>query len=489
MRKSVTILLLLASLSVTGQSYKLFNAGSKKVFTTFPDAGVTYNLAFDSSVSSGPDSVFFPYRLAEQAFLPGENCIFWGGPECRHQTLPIWAGLKISVSETGIYRFFNLSGDTLLFNTGTIPGQISLLFQDQVQRFNLLSEAPDTMTVLGISDSVASWRILHTDLQGVPINSALNNQLLIAGKTLGLIRFFQVDSFPQVLRPLELSGNATPDAGLGRLTYGMIYDHQPGDVIQYYDTYNRPYGPPWENYERYIKHTFLSRSEDDEALSYSVRRSVFYQDSLEVVSDTIFLNYARNEIFRQAPYDKPDTNNFLFRSALYSADYFGLTLWSYREEPEHLVYCSEENCWGPYDTQGPPLETTIVHAVGLGETLNSGWQFGAPPYGYGYVKRIVYFKKNGIPYGNEVIVGTSHKPLPGGGIHLFPNPAGDKLFLKTEKPLNATVFIYEMNGRLVKTALLDSFQNEINISQLIPGFYLIKVRDNRNVYIDKFTKQ
>jgi hypothetical protein len=130
MRKSVTILLLLASLSVTGQSYKLFNAGSKKVFTTFPDAGVTYSLAFDSSVSSGPDSVFFPYRLAEQAFLPGENCIFWGGPECRHQTLPIWAGLKISVSETGIYRFFNLSGDTLLFNTGTIPGQISLLFQD-----------------------------------------------------------------------------------------------------------------------------------------------------------------------------------------------------------------------------------------------------------------------------------------------------------------------------------------------------------------------
>lgn len=489
MRKSFAFLLLLTSVSGFGQPYKLFNAVSKMVFTTFPVAGVTYNLAFDSADASGPDSVFYPYRLAEQDFSDSENCFFWGGPYCRHQTQPIWAGMRISASETGLYRFFNLSGDTLLFDTGTIPGQTSLLFQDQNQRFNLLSEAPDTMTVLGISDSVASWRILHTDLQGVPINSALNNQLLMVGKTLGLIRFFQVDSFPQVLQPLVLLGNAHPDAGLIRLTYGMIYDHQPGDVIQYYDSWNRPYGPPWENYERYITHTFLARTEDDETLSYSVGRRVFYQDSLEVIVDTIQLQYQKNEVFRESPYDNSNTFGFLMRSALFYSNYFGFDCWTYQEEPEHLIYCSEENCWGPYDTQGPPEETTVIHAIGLGETVNRGWMFGFPPSGYSYNKHIVYFIKNGIPYGNEVIVGTNHKPYPGVGIGLFPNPAGDQLFLKTELPVNARVLIYEMNGQLVQTNTLEYSQNEIDISQLPAGLYLVKVMDNRNVYIDKFIKR
>ena len=101
MRKSFAFLLLLTSMSGFGQPYKLFHAASKKVFTTIPEAGVTYNLAFDSADASGPDSVFYPYRLAEQDFSDSENCFFWGGPYCRHQTQPIWAGMRISASETG----------------------------------------------------------------------------------------------------------------------------------------------------------------------------------------------------------------------------------------------------------------------------------------------------------------------------------------------------------------------------------------------------
>jgi len=303
MKKNLTFLLILTSFLAIGQNYKLFNAGSKKVFTTWPDAGQTFNLAFDSIIGSGSDSLFYPYKTVEQDYIEVQNCQFWGAPSCRTQTVPIWAGRQIIAGESGNYRFFNLWGDTLIFNTRTLAGESALLYEDQSQRFNLQAEVRDTMNILGIIDSVASFRILHTDLQGNPINSTLNNQLLIIGKSFGLVRFFEVDSFPQVLQPLAILGNSFPEAGLIRLTNGMIYDHQSADEIEYIDSYNGPLGgPPWQNYTRFIKHIFLSRTENEDTISYSVARTAFYQDSVNVVSDTIQLTYQKNAVFCEAPY-------------------------------------------------------------------------------------------------------------------------------------------------------------------------------------------
>lgn len=488
MKRTVTIILLLTSVLASGQNYKLFNAGSVKLFTTWPDAGQTFNLAFDSVSGSGNDSLFYPYRIVEQGFLPSETCQFWGPPDCRMQSKPIWAGSQILAGESGNYMFFTSSGDTLNFNTRTLPGNTSLLYEDDSQRFNLQAQDRDIMDILGITDSVASFRILHTDLQGIPINSQLNNQLLIIGKLSGLVRFFEVDSFPQVLQPINILGNSFPEAGLIRLTYGMIYDHQPGDEIEYLDTYNRPYGPPWENYTRYIKHVFLTRVDNEDTLSYSVARFTFYQDSLDVVSDTIQLTYQKNAIFSFSPYDKPEPDMFLEKKHLYLDTYFGLPLWSYQVEPEHLVYCVEDNCWGQYDTQGPPVETNVIHVLGLGEYLNSGWQFGAPPYGYGYGKRIIYFKKNGLEYGNEVVVGTTQHPLPQNGLTVYPNPAGDKLFIRADISGASVVQISDAKGVLLRNYTMNLSLNRIDIADFKPGLYFVRILCENQFYTIKFIK-
>lgn len=194
MKKYLTLLFLVVFGNlVLGQNYKLFNAGSKKVFTEFPVADSSYSLAFDSAISTGSDSVYYPYYGVDDSYIISENCQFWGPPDCFPQIKPIWIGRKILSDNGSIYWFFNNQGDTLKFDFGLQTGETSLFFEDAIQRFLLFSEGPDTMTVLGLVDSVRVYRIIHTDLQGNTINSALNNQAIIIGKNIGLLRFFQVD--------------------------------------------------------------------------------------------------------------------------------------------------------------------------------------------------------------------------------------------------------------------------------------------------------
>lgn len=488
MKKIFTLVLLLPLLTVSGQNYRLFNAGSVKVFTTFPDAGPTFSLAFDSVSQTGGDSVYYPYRSVADEYIPADSCTFWGSPDCRPQTKPIWAGAEVVNFSSNHYRLITNAGDTLLFDFGLLPGGNATFYEDEVQRFKLFALNRDTISILGQVDSVMPFRIAHTDIQGNTIESALNNQLVILGRDFGLIRFFLVDSFPQVLQPIVLLGNSAPEAGLIKLNYEMVFDHQSGDEIQYHDFFNRPYGPPGDNYDRFIKHTFLSRTDNAETVSYTVARFTFYLDSLTGIYDTIQLTYQKNEILAHAPYEKPDTLMFLEKRSLYLDNYFGLPLWSYSVKPENLVYCGMENCWGNYDTQGPPVEGELITVAGLGVYLNSGYQFGAPPYGYSYAKMIVYFKKDGISYGDEVVVGIDGHPLTG-EFEIYPNPAGDRLFVKTNHSEMGTIQIINLNGQPLLETALENQVTGIDISNLQPGVYMVRIIGDKYLITRKLIKQ
>lgn len=95
------------------------------------------------------------------------------------------------------------------------PRKPQIFYEDELQRFSISRVSPgaDTMSILGMIDSVYRYQISHTDLQGNFINSGLNSREIIIGKQLELISFFRIDSFPQVLKPLILMGNESADAG------------------------------------------------------------------------------------------------------------------------------------------------------------------------------------------------------------------------------------------------------------------------------------
>jgi len=269
----------------------------------------------------------------------------------------------------------------------------------------------------------------------------------------------------------------------------MIYDHQPGDEIQYREWYNNSGGPPAANYQRYTKHVFLERNNSPDTITYRIERSVFEMGSDVLVTDTILLKYRRDVVLAEIPYDYIDQNNRLEYRVLELKDYCGFSMWTYIAKPEHLIYCVEDNCWGVYDTQGPPPigETRLV--AGLGLYVDVRAVISPPPYGYSSGEEIDFFKKNGISCGQEVIVNVGNQPLVDYSLTIYPNPAGNKLFIKTDSAMNGTIRILNLSGQLLAEMSFENSLSEISTENLKPGIYLVKVIGNKGVAVKKFIKE
>jgi Leucine-rich repeat (LRR) protein len=70
-------------------------------------------------------------------------------------------------------------------------------------------------------------------------------------------------------------------------------------------------------------------------------------------------------------------------------------------------------------------------------------------------------------------------------INIYPNPSDDIINIEIESPINATIEIYNVSGRLVFSKKLNSKKERIDISGLSKGMYFVKVRQEQNVRIDK----
>lgn len=70
----------------------------------------------------------------------------------------------------------------------------------------------------------------------------------------------------------------------------------------------------------------------------------------------------------------------------------------------------------------------------------------------------------------------------------YPNPAADVLQIHAEKPVYATIFIHDMNGRLRLQDEFDGRYGAIDISSLEPGVYLLEVRAGSSKTLERFVK-
>ncbi|MBO9585687.1 MAG: T9SS type A sorting domain-containing protein [Flavobacterium sp.] len=64
---------------------------------------------------------------------------------------------------------------------------------------------------------------------------------------------------------------------------------------------------------------------------------------------------------------------------------------------------------------------------------------------------------------------------------LYPNPAYDEININLENSdsVNSKMSIYNMDGKLVQNNVLTTTSNTVNISNLNPGFYIIKILNNK----------
>ncbi|MCF8304511.1 MAG: T9SS type A sorting domain-containing protein [Bacteroidales bacterium] len=483
MKKLIPILFVCMSMMAYGQDYKLFNANSRKLFASHPDADSTYGIAFDSTAIIMADSLYYNFTGLDEWFEP-DTCEFWGGTACIKQDKPSWIGWKAVRTNEGIYSFLVNEDMALAFDFEIPVGDSIHFYVDPTQIFYLVNKGRDTTTILGVPDSARFYRIAHYDDEGNPINSALHQEQIIIGKEMGLTRFFRLNGFPELLEPVYLVANNSPEAGLVKITNEILYDYQPGDVIQYQDYYSMPDGPPWNNYEKYIKRHILNRTETQDSLIYNVRRTVFELGEEDEVVDTITISYYKYEVIDEIPYHYIDQDQFLHDHQLYQKVFCDTSLWSYVETPEYLTYCQADNCWGPYDTFGPPPQQVTNYVMGLGlyryyESVVS------PDNHYTINYEIVYFKKNGMECGEEVIVGTKEPLKVKETFHLYPNPAYNQLAVEIIGIPNGTLIITNLSGQSIMQTTFNTSLFNLDINHLSPGVYLVKLISGNTAAVRK----
>lgn len=471
MKNLVLILMILLATQISGQDYKLLTSKSKKLYNTLAEPVSTYSLSIESAKLSGSDSVYYNFFGLATSEIVSDTCEFWGGPICIQQNTAIWSGPKIVFDNNHSYRFFNLNYDTLTFAFNTeVDGPIPI-FSDSIQHFSMMYIGDDTTTLLNEPDSVRIFTISHLDNEGSTIESPLNGYNIVISKKFGLASFFVIDSFPEVLKPLKLIGNMSPDAGLYQITNEMVYDHQPGDAIQFSETKKYWDSPPWYSYTRYRKWSFLNRIETDDSLNYVVRETLFYKDSSGIEIDTIHLKYLKSKVIAEIPFDKFDwRHRMLFRK-----EYCDIQLWTYTTRAnESTTYCEADTCWGHKDTGHPPENYFTMLTCGLGMYEDKTYVEG--PYYY-FHDKIIYFKKDGNHCGTEKVLGENKKYLLPDKIIVAPIPAQGEF--KVSSPIEiAEIVINNSSGNIVFKKNFSEKQVKISTSNYPDGIYLLTIRLN-----------
>ena len=470
MKKHLIFLLIIISAPSFGQNYKLFNAGSRKLFATYPAPGVAYSIAFDTVTAEGNDSVYHNFCGLDNAFYETDSCMFWGGPVCTKQTFPSWLGKKVVMKNTGEYRFITLANDTLNFTFPTHLQDTSLFYSDNTQRFSIILTQKGVLS-LGVTDSFRLYMILHTNQNGIIIGSPLQGATILIFKPSGLNSFFQIDSFPQVLKPLSLYGDRFLQTGLYRITNEMVYAYQSGDKIQYHEYWHQSGGPPWNNYDLYRTYTIIGKTISPDSLIYDVQQSLFNADSSNQTTSTIQLRFLRNKVIEELPYEK--FNGMTRRLA--NLDYCGLKLWTYSEyRMEGQAFCAADTCWGTTDTGGPPLVFNRKVVLGLGVYENSMGVLGPPPAGYSVGSQIVYFKKGAVSCGTEVVVGVENMEGINRAIKISPNPATTSCIVSANAAMQKIVLL-DMSGRQMQVKEPNADSASLDISMLRPGVYFAQI--------------
>lgn len=465
---SLLFLAVVLSAPTSAQDFSPFNAESRKLFAT-PNHYTTFGITFDSTTVNGGTTTFHNYKTVWDTLTPS-NCGWWGGQECNKQDRPTWAGPRMEVTTDGTHTLFNLWNEPITLAFSTAPGSQTLMYADGSQQFLLSYVGESPMEVLGLTENVRQWTILHEDLNGEPINSPLNNAPVDVGVTAGLIRYFRVDSFPLVLQPVELVGQSEPPLGLHTITPAFLHDYQPGDEVQVHDYANYYTGPPWWDENIYRKIMVLSRNDSPTEVTYEVETTVYNVDSATQTTGSASATYSKTNVIATIPFDRYDGT----QPWLGMRDYCGIPLWTYSTYlNQGLGYCPEENCWGPYDTNGPPPYGGMTMVGGLG--IFSSTSSITSPSGYTTSNTIIYFKKNGTECFQEVVMGTSgasDRPI---AFQLSPNPSEGMITIACDGSF-VGVDVLDAHGRGNAEFALDVQRGKLDMRAVANGLYLVRLR-------------
>jgi hypothetical protein len=422
------------------------------------------------SVSGQTDTIYYPFSNID--LVDDNSCYIPDGPS--------WIGKKIIARKDGYDLFFNRNKDTIKLKTNARLHEKWIAFDNAGSEiFGAEVSSIDTLSFLGLSDSVKTIKFQVYDASMVPIDHSLNDMTLLLSKNFGFIRTFNFNLFPGLIgrhgfQSYDLAGLSKPGTGVQNITWFDVFDFQPGDELH---EYYRDYDPDGEVIRNKIL-KYLERNDFVDSIIYRIEltqsvmnRKWLDSSTTDYSKDTVITRIKRYPFFDRLPGEPIVSENTLFFFSMTNYDFLSKVSPSYSE----IFHFNRDSCWVNPSIDG--CDPSYYYMKGLGGPYyqcDYPWSIG------GREDKLVYYKKGQVSWGVPLVI-TEIPDVPSQPvITVFPNPTGDKVWISA--PATEFPFVFELlslNGQLLKQSKIHSPATAFDAGKYGQGTYLYRLKNSR----------
>jgi hypothetical protein len=455
------------------QNWQLLNPSYRYNYQTDTSAFISNTILVDSVTVESGDSVFHLNRIARPV-------VYQWGDSYAITNLPQFLQRRSIKKANGFYHF----SDTLSFCINPYLGLNDTWLFDTTNNITGTIVQIENGNVLGIPDSLKTILLSSGDT-------------IILSKTYGIVRF------PNGLGQshyYELKGVEGPDIGIKVPGFWEFFDFNVGDEFQYW-------GGTWVIYssDTYTKKIrIISKEIFPNAIRYEAEMFLwgYYQDTwhqphqYEWYNEHGFIqlefNNVPNELYNVCNNQMASIESYgvsshytVSSSSCISDSQEAFVIQMYKNDQNGLYKSCYPASYLYNDTSVfyyycPPEMMEIEFRPGLGKTKNSiqGFESWQQENLEGYII-------DGDTVGTISSIEELEQKYSRLAYIVYPNPTSDMLYIKTvEQYFSAE--IVDISGREVKST---KNEKEINIVDLNPGLYAIRIHTSKGVVTRKFVKE
>ncbi len=465
---STLLFLLIPVLSSFGQNYQTVRSNGISYFED--DDNYVSCIRIDS-VKSETDSVLYPFAVIQEI-----------GDGCYSPYAASWIGSRVIVKESGENLFFNKNNDTIIIKTQAVVGDTWNAYNvndSLIVKANVT--AHDTMTILGLADSVKTIEFQAYNGSMDSMDNSINGLSIKISKNYGIVQTLNFYLFPGfeggVFPYLEneeysLVGLSNPEVGLQNLTWFDINDFQVGDEIHVlYESLSN--GSTITEFYKKTICKYLERTDYSDSIVYTYYLKESVNDT-SVSEDTVTTTIKADSLFDRLPCEPYVSDSYV--SSLYMINASILT----KVESSGEFTSTTESCW---EELIDDANCSYSFEKGLG-----GPYYSCDGVGGAVNRSLVYYKKSDVTWGTELNITAISEVDQIKNISFYPNPANDIIYLNFENSnySNYCINIYNIEGRLLKSEKVEATDLKLEVSDLPGGIYFMKIASGKEtVQVDK----
>lgn len=462
--------------SVTSSDYQTVYSHRKAYFQS--DYNLIETLSIDS-IKYNNDSVFFPARRIE---LVADQCYDLNGGGI--------AGKRIDLNNQWNF-FYNADNDTIKIKINARLNESWTIFQQPFMTISATVTSWDTLTFMGVIDSVKTITLHVFDPTMKPTKHALENATIKISKQYGFIKmlnftYFATDYYQSNFSETEfftLIGLTNPELGVKNYRWFDVFDFQVDDEFHYIKSgfYAMPGGGSYEN-KRIVK---ITKREN-------------FTDSIRYTEDITYLKkYNPNEDGEYVvEYKKFQHINCIHKYLEFDLDpgtpvFFGNNKSAHIYHSFNLVgepdlYYYENGCWSKTVICDDVCNVTM-YADGRGVIFQGSGCWVGSSYTQ---EEQVFYKKGDKTWGTPLVISDVKETLDASLLKVYFNAVNNIVTIEQNETKKCTFELLDVQGKVVLQEQLRELKQDVNVNELNAGLYFYRILiDGQLVKSGKIIKQ